>query len=303
VSGLLDVGDGNLVYWEEHGSGTPALMVHGGPGSGCGPHHLDLFDLDAYRVVLVDQRNCGRSRPHASDPATDLKANTTRHLVADFERVREHLGLDRWLVLGGSWGSTLALAYAETHPERVSGLVVFGVTTGRHSEFDWLFRGGVALFFPQQWERLVAHVGAVDDVPAAYYRLLNDPDPQVRRRASEEWCLWESATPHWPPRAGMSDRYADPDYAYAFARLVTHYIQSNAWLQDGELIRPDVLEGIPGAIVNGGFDFQAPVRNAWTLHRAWPRAELTISEASGHALNPSLTGAIRAATDRLSSAR
>ena len=179
------------------------------------------------------------------------------------------LARPRWLV-----GLDPALAYAEAHPERVTALVVFGVTTGRHSEFDWLFRGGLALFFPQQWHRLAAHVRGADDVPAAYYELLNDPDPQVRRRATEEWCLWESATPHWPPREGMSDRYADPDFAYAFARLVTHYVHANAWLEDGQLMRPDLLERIPGAIVNGRFDFQAPVGNAWALHRAWPRAEL-----------------------------
>ena len=200
MSGLLDVGDGNEVYWESHGEGAPALVVHGGPGSGCGPYYLEFFDMSRYRVVLVDQRNCGKSRPPASDPATDLSTNTTTHLVEDFERVREHLGIDRWLVLGGSWGSTLALAYAEKHPERVSALVVFGVTTGRHSESDWLFRGGVSLFFPHQWERLAAHVGNAADVPAAYHALLNDRDPEVRRRATEEWVRWESATPHWPPR-------------------------------------------------------------------------------------------------------
>ena len=143
-------------------------------------------------------------------------------------------------------------------------------------------------------------MAGADDVPAAYYRLLNDPDPDVRRRATEEWCLWESATPHWPPREGVSERYADPDFAYAFARLVTHYVQANAWLEDGELLRPDVLASFPGAIVNGRFDLQATLGNAWALHRAWPRAELTIVEASGHALNPSLTSAVRAATDRLS---
>ena len=301
MSGLLDVGDGNEVYWESYGEGRPALMVHGGPGSGCIPQHLELFDLDAYRVVLVDQRNSGKSLPRASDPATDLSANTTQHLVEDFERVREHLGIERWLVLGGSWGSTLALAYAEAYPERVTELVVFGVTTGRHSEFDWLFRGGLSLLFPQQWERLAAHVGGAGDVPGAYYELLNDPDPSVRRRATEEWCMWESATPHWPPREGMSDRYADPDFAYAFARLVTHYVRANAWLEDGELMRPDLLARFPGAIVNGRFDFQAPVGNAWALHRVWPRAELTVVGDSGHGMGPSMTEAVRAATDRFSS--
>ena len=300
MSGLLDVGDGHRIFWEAHGDGTPALVVHGGPGSGCGLYYLEFFDMSLFRVVLVDQRNCGKSRPHASDPATDLSANTTAHLVEDFERVREHLGIERWLVLGGSWGSTLALAYAEAHPERVSALVVFGVSTGRHSEFDWLFRGGVSLFFPQQWERLAAHVGDAPDVPAAYYTLLNDPDPAVRRAATEEWIRWESATPSWPPREGISDRYLDTDFAYSFARLVTHYVQANAWLEDGELLRPEILERFPGAIVNGRFDFQSPLGNAWALHRVWPRAELTVVDDAGHSMTPATIAAVRAATDRFS---
>jgi proline iminopeptidase len=300
VSGLLDVGDGHRIFWEAHGDGTPALVVHGGPGSGCGLYYLEFFDMSLFRVVLVDQRSCGKSRPHASDPATDLGANTTAHLVEDFERVREHLGIERWLVLGGSWGSTLALAYAEAHPERVSALVVFGVSTGRHSEFDWLFRGGVSLFFPQQWERLAAHVGDAPDVPAAYYTLLNDPDPAVRRAATEEWIRWESATPSWPPREGISDRFLDTDFAYSFARLVTHYVQANAWLEDGELLRPDILERFSGAIVNGRFDFQSPLGNAWALHRVWPRAELTVVDDAGHSMTPATIAAVRAATDRFS---
>src|SRR5215218_958448 len=155
-SGMLDVGDGNAVYWETCGNpdAKPAVVLHGGPGSGCFDFFRRFFDPDAYRIVLFDQRNCGRSTPHASEPSTDLTSNTTAHLVADIESLREHLGIERWLILGGSWGSTLALAYAEAHAARVSELILFGVTTGRHSEFDWSFRGGLALFFPEQWEQL-----------------------------------------------------------------------------------------------------------------------------------------------------
>src|SRR5919198_6266529 len=190
--GMLAVGDGNRLYWEACGDprGKPAVVLHGGPGSGCTAWHWRLFDPGAYRVVLFDQRNCGRSTPHASLPDADLSANTTHHLLADLERLREHLGIERWLVLGGSWGSTLALAHAERHPERVTEMVLFGVTTRRREEFDWTFRGGVAKLFPQQWDRLVAalpeqlHDG---DVPAAYNRLLEDGDPEVRSRAAEEW--------------------------------------------------------------------------------------------------------------------
>ena len=179
--GMLDVGDGNRLYWETCGNprGKAAVVLHGGPGSGCTPWHRRLFDPSAYRVVLFDQRNCGRSTPHASAPDTDLASNNTLNLIADIERIREHLHIDRWLVLGGSWGSMLALAYAERHPTRVTELILFGVTTGRRKEFDWLFRGGVAILFPEQWERLRDALPAAlrdGDIIEAYSRLLEDPD-------------------------------------------------------------------------------------------------------------------------------
>ena len=205
--GRLDVGDGNLVYWETCGNpdGKPAVVLHGGPGSGCSPWWRTLFDPSAYRIVLFDQRNSGRSTPHASEPDIDLTSNTTANLIADIEQLREHLDIDRWLVLGASWGSTLALAYAVTHPDRISEMVLFGVTTGRHSEMDWTFRGGNAVFFPEQWDRLLAGLPADQrngDVVAAYSRLLHDPNPAIRLKATEDWCLWESATPNWPPATG-----------------------------------------------------------------------------------------------------
>jgi proline iminopeptidase len=179
-------------------------------------------------------------------------------------------------------------------------MVLFGVTTGRHTEIDWLFRGGLARFFPEQWERLAAHAGG-EDVVEGYYRLLHDPDTEVRRRAAREWCLWESATPDWPPREGLAERYHDLDFAYAFARLVTHYMRTYAWLEDGQLLQgADALADIPGALVNGRFDFQAPIEHAWTLSRAWPRAELTIVDHVGHGASGPIGPAIRAATDRFS---
>ena len=212
--GMLAVGDGNLVYWETCGRplGKPAVVFHGGPGSGCSDWHRRLFDPAAWRIVLFDQRGCGRSAPHASDPATDLGSNTTWKLMEDVEALRRHLQIERWLVLGGSWGSTLALAYAEHHPDRVSELILFGVTTGRRAEFDWLFRGGVSVFFPEQWARLKAALPDADadaDVVEGYHRMLHDPDPEARRRAAREWCLWESATPDWPPATGLSPRFRD----------------------------------------------------------------------------------------------
>jgi proline iminopeptidase len=299
-SGLLEVGDGNVVYWELCGDphGKPAVAFHGGPGSGCSPWWRTLFDPSAYRIVLFDQRNCGRSRPHASDPGTDLAANMTPHLIADAELLREHLGIERWLVLGGSWGSTLGLAYAETHPERVTEIVLCAITTGRHSEFDWLFRGGLARFFPEQWERLVDGLPEGDDVVEAYHRLLNDPDPEVRQRAVDAWCLWESATPAWPPTDGLAERFRDPDYALAFARIVTHYVMHNAWLEDEILLRnADRLRDIPGTLVHGRFDFQAPLENAFALSRAWPQATLVVVDEAGHMPTGAVTRELARATD------
>ena len=259
---MLAVGDGNLVYWETCGNpcGKPAVVVHGGPGSGCTDWQRRLFDPAAYRVVLFDQRGCGRSTPHASALDTDLTSNTTWKLIDDMESLRGHLGIDRWLVLGGSWGSTLALAYAERFPDRVTEMILFGVTTGRHAEFDWLFRGGVAVFFPEQWERLraAAPLTAADrDVVDTYHRMLYDPDPTVRQRAALEWCLWESATPAWPPTEGLSSRFEDREFTLAFARLVTHYVRHNAWLDDGCLLRgAGALSDIPGD--TGEWPFRFP---------------------------------------------
>ncbi|MEX0681976.1 MAG: prolyl aminopeptidase [Dehalococcoidia bacterium] len=303
--GLLDLGDGNQLYWETCGNpaGKAAVVLHGGPGSGCTGWHRRLFDPEAYRIVLFDQRNCGRSTPHASAPDTDLATNNTANLIADIERLREHLGVERWLVLGGSWGCTLALAYAERYPDRVTEMVLFGVTAGRRAEIDWLFRGGVAMFFPEQWERLCAAVPVAErggDVVEAYSQLLSDPDPGVRERAAFEWCMWESATPAWPPAPGLAKRFTDPAFAMAFARIVTHYVRHDAWLEDGSLLRDaSALRDIPGVMVNGRFDFQSPIANAWELKRAWPGAELVIVDNAGHSAdNAAITEELVRATDR-----
>jgi proline iminopeptidase len=302
--GMLDVGDGDRIYWETCGNprGKPAVVLHGGPGSGCSPWFRRLFDPASYRVVLFDQRNCGRSTPHASEPDTDLGANNTANLIADIERLRQHLNIDRWLVLGGSWGSTLALAYAQTYPQRVAEIILFGVTTGQRKEFDWVFRGGLALFFPEQWEQLRAVLPVAErdgDIVEAYDRLLNRPDPMVRRRAAEAWCLWESATPAWPPRSGLAERFTNPAYALAFARIVTRYVRHNAWLEDGVLIRgAGALADIPGILVNGRFDFQAPIASAWELSSVWPRADLVLVDDAGHVPNADVTTELIRATER-----
>lgn len=308
--GFLEVGDANSIYWEICGNpgGKPAVVLHGGPGSGCVPWYRRLFNPNSYRIVLFDQRNCGRSTPHASALDTDLKNNTTAHLIADIEQLRQHLKIDRWMVFGGSWGSTLALAYAVSHPERVTDMILFGVTTGRHNEIDWLFRGGVSIFFPEQWDHLRMALPASErdgDILGAYYRQLNDSDLEVRQQAANAWCLWESATLSWPPSTQLSPRFKDPTYALAFARIVTHYTHHNLFLEDGILLRnADKLSDITGILVNGRFDFQAPIGNAWELKRVWPHAELVIVDNAGHAAdNSNLTNEYIRATDRFAAIR
>lgn len=288
--GMLDAGGSDRVYWETCGNprGKPAIALHGGPGSGCTPWHRRLFNPQAYRTVLFDQRGCGRSRPHASAPGTGLADNHTWSLVADIERIREHLGIERWLVFGGSWGSTLALAYAEKHPERVSEIVLWGVTTGRHCEFDWWFRGGASILFPDEWEQLrnaLPPENRDGDIVEAYHRMLNHPDPEVRRRAATAWCMWESASPERPADRALTGRFARPEFAMAYARLVTHYVAHNAWIEDGALLRDlDRIAHLRAIMVSGRFDFQAPLGWAWKLHRAWPGSQLVVVNDAGHVM-------------------
>ena len=286
--GMLDVGDGNLVYWETCGNpdGKPAVLVHGGPGQGSAPNMRRGFDPDRYRAVLFDQRGCGRSTPHASDPATDMSYNTTEHLLRDMELLREHLGIERWLVTGGSWGSTLGLAYAERHPERVTEIVLSAVTSGRRSESDWLYRGA-ARFFPGEWEQFRAGVPAADrdgDLIAAYARLMENPDPHVRERAALSWSAWEDAVLSLEPNAKpnpFSDR--PPAAMLAMVRICAHYAVHGAWLEEGALLRDaGRLAGIPGVLIHGRLDLSCPLDTAWELARAWPDAELVAPADSGH---------------------
>jgi proline iminopeptidase len=302
--GMLDVGDGNLVYWETCGNpdGKPALVVHGGPGSGCGTGSRRSFHPDRYRVVLYDQRGCGRSAPHASDPATDMSVNTTEHLLADMERLREHLGIERWLLFGGSWGSTLILAYAEGHPERVSEIVIPNVTTCRRTEIDWLYRG-VGRFFPEEWERFRAGVPEPDrdgDLLAAYARLMESPDADVRRRAAADWLDWEDAVISQEPQ-GTPKAYSDrpPAAQLAFVRICAHYFSHGAWLEEGALLRnAHRLAGIPGVLIHGRLDMGSPLVTAWELSRAWPDAELVVIDDSGHTGSETMNNEVLAAIDR-----
>ncbi|MFD8967335.1 prolyl aminopeptidase [Streptomyces sp. NPDC059568] len=301
--GTLDVGDGNLVHWEVCGNpqGKPALVVHGGPGSGRSPYARRYFDPERYRIVLFDQRNCGRSTPHASDPAADMRHNTTAHLIADMERLRSRLGVERWLLYGGSWGSTLILAYAERHPERVSEIVIAGVTTTRRSEINWLYQGAGRIF-PEAWDRFRAGVPESErdgDLVAAYARLTESPDPAVRERATADWCAWEDAVlsqePHGSP-APYTDR--PPADRLAFVRICAHYFAHGAWLAEGVLLREaGRLAGIPGALVHGRYDLAAPLGTAWELARAWPDARLVVVEDAGHKGSDTARREVRRALD------
>ena len=304
AEGMLDVGDGNRIHWSACGNpgGKPAAAVHGGPGSGAWTSSRGYFDPESYHVILFDQRNCGRSTPHASDPATDLTHNTTGHLIADMERLREHLGIERWLLFGGSWGSTLILAYAQRHPERVSEIVIAGVTTTRRREIDWLYNG-VGRFFPAELERFRAGAGEVDggtfDVLATYARLLADPDPAVRTEAARNWNTWEDAAislePHGKPSA-YSDRPSRD--LLAMTRICAHYFAHGAWLEEGVLLREaHRLQGIPGRLIHGRLDLSGPVETAWELAKVWPDAELVVIDDSGHTGSDAMRVAMRTALD------
>jgi proline iminopeptidase len=304
--GLLEVGDGNRIYWETCGNpeGKPALVVHGGPGSGCSVGSRRSLDPERFRTVLFDQRGCGRSLPHAADPATSLDHNTTEHLIADMERLREHLGIDRWLLFGGSWGSTLILAYAERHPERVSEIILIGVTMTRPEETDWLYRG-VGRLLPGPWEAFRDALPEQDrdgNLVAAYSRLLNSPDEHVRLKAAQDWCTWEDAViAH--ETLGRPGQYSDrpTDALVAFARITAHYFAHDAWLEDGRLLRDaHRLAGIPGTLIHGRLDLGSPLKTAWELARAWPDAELHVIQDSGHTGSPAMRRAIQEAVARYS---
>jgi proline iminopeptidase len=314
AAGMLDTGDGNSIYWETCGNpdGAPALIVHGGPGSGCTVGQRKSFDPERYRIILFDQRNCGRSTPHASDPAADMSLNTTDHLIADMERLREHLGVDKWLLRGGSWGVTLSLAYAQRWPERVSGMILVSVTSTRRLELDWLYRGA-GRFFPEAWARFRDFVGAdefglpteseppIENLLMRYSRLMEDPDPGVRARAASAWVTWEDAVISMEVNGAPGAYGARPyDAKLAFARICSHYFAHLGFLADGVLIREaGKLGRIPGVLIHGRNDIGGPAITAWELARAWPGAELVIIDDSGHTGSAAMQDALDAAGDRM----
>ena len=298
-SGFLDTGDGHRIYWERVGTkgAKPAVFLHGGPGGGCGPVHRRLFDPALYDVILFDQRGCGRSTPFAS-----LDNNTTWHLVADIERLREMAGFDKWLVFGGSWGSTLALAYAETHPDRVSELVLRGIYTLTKAELDWYYQFGVSEMFPDKWERFLKPIPEAErgDLMAAYRKRLVGEDKVAQIEAAKAWSGWEGETITLLPEPSTSDKFHEDQFALAFARIENHFFVHAGWLEEGQLLREaGRLSDIDGVIVHGRYDMPCPARIAWQLHKAWPRADFHLIEGAGHAFSePGILDQLIRATDR-----
>ncbi len=298
-TGFLDVGDGHTIYWERVGTkgGKPAVFLHGGPGGGVNPTQRRVFDPALYDVVLFDQRGCGRSTPHAS-----LEANTTWHLVADIEKLREKFGYDKWQVFGGSWGSTLALAYAETHPEHVSELIVRGIYLLTKRELDWYYQFGVSEMYPERWETFIAPIPEADrgQMMASYYRYLTGADEKKKLECAKAWSQWEGATIALVTDPARVDQFGEDHYAIAFARIETHFFVNAGWLDDGQLLRDAYkLEDIPGVIVHGRYDMPCPAKTAWDLSKAWPKADLHIIEAAGHAMTePGILDQLIRATDR-----
>ena len=297
-SGLLDVGDGHQVYWELCGnpSGKPALFLHGGPGGGCSPEHRRLFNPEKYCVLLFDQRGCGRSTPHAC-----LDANTTWHLVSDIEKLRAQTGAGKWLVFGGSWGSTLALAYAQTYPDRVSELVLRGIFTARLEELRWYYQEGASWVFPDEWEHFLAPIPHSErrDLIGAYHRRLTGTDRNAQLEAAVAWSRWEGRTVTLEPDASADEVHGDPHYALAFSRIENHYFVNNGFLDDQQLLRgAGKLLAIPGIIVQGRYDMVCPVKTAWELHQAWPQARYQIVNNAGHSFRePGILDALIRATD------
>ena len=299
-SGMLDVRDGHNIYWERCGrrGAKPVVFLHGGPGAGAGPAHRRQFDPARYDILLFDQRGCGRSTPHAS-----LDANTTWHLVEDIERLRHMIGVKKWMVFGGSWGSTLSLAYAQTYPERVTELILRGIFLFDQYELDWLYKdGGAAALYPDKWEAFLAPVAAEkrSDLVAAYHELLTGSDPHLQLQAAKAWSTWEGETVTLLPNRGVIEDFSQPDKAIAIARIENHYMINKGWLQEGQLLRgAEKLRGIPGVIVQGRHDCCTPPKAAWALHRAWPEAELNIVADGGHLFSePGVLDGLIRATDR-----
>ena len=298
--GFLDTGEGHQVYWELCGNpqGQPLIFLHGGPGAGCSPQHRQLFDPERYHILLFDQRGCGRSKPTAS-----LENNTTPQLISDMERLRaEILQVDQYVVFGGSWGSTLALAYAQAHPNRVKGLILRGIFTLRKEEVQWFYQSGASFIFPDEWEKYLAPIPAAehDDLVSAYHRRLTGNDEDEQLRCAYAWAQWESNTISLLPTAATALTLADRDAVLSFARIENHYFKHAGFMEEGQLLRDaHRLADIPTIIIQGRYDCCTPAKTAWELSKAMPHAAFHLIPDAGHAFNePGILAALLDATDK-----
>lgn len=295
----LQVSPVHELYVEECGKaeGVPVVFLHGGPGGSCEPAHRRYFDPERYRIILFDQRGCGKSRPHAS-----LEQNTTQDLIADLEKLRQELGIEKWVVFGGSWGSTLSLAYAETHPEKVLGLVLRGIFLCRQQDIDWFYQGGTARLFPDAWQDFIAPIpeNERDDMVRAYYSRLTGENELERMSAAKAWSIWEGSTATLEPNNSVIDYFSDPHIALSIARIECHYFTHNSFFEDDQLLKnADKLKNIPGFIVHGRYDVICPVDQAFELHEKWPNSQLKVISNAGHAVSEE--GIARALVDSTNS--
>ncbi|MBK2111871.1 MULTISPECIES: prolyl aminopeptidase [Francisella] len=296
---FLKVSDIHTIYFEECGNpnGKPALFIHGGPGGGIQPSYRQYFNPDKYRVILVDQRGCGKSTPFA-----ELKENTTQDLIEDFEKIRKKLNIDKWMVFGGSWGSTLGLAYAQAYPEVVTELVLRGIFLGREKELSWLYQHGASMVFPDMWEKYIEPIPVEQrkDFISAYYSILTGDDEELKQKAAIAWSVWEASTSKLFVDKKSIDRYGEDKFSLAFARIECHYFKNKLFIEEAQLLKEaDKIKDIPGVIVQGRYDMVCPAVSAWDLHKVWPIAELNIVADAGHSISePGILEALVRATDK-----
>ncbi|AEE27101.1 prolyl aminopeptidase [Francisella hispaniensis] len=296
---FLKVSDIHTIYFEECGNpnGKPAVFIHGGPGGGIQPSYRQYFNPDKYRVILVDQRGCGKSTPFA-----ELKENTTQDLIEDFEKIRKKLNIDKWMLFGGSWGSTLGLAYAQAYPEVVTELVLRGIFLGREKELSWLYQHGASMVFPDMWEKYIEPIPVEQrkDFISAYHSILTGDDEKLKQQAAIAWSVWEASTSKLFIDKKSIDRYAEDKFSLAFARIECHYFKNKLFIQEAQLLEEAYkIKDIPGVIVQGRYDMVCPAVSAWDLHKVWPKAELDIIADAGHSISePGILEALVRATDK-----
>ncbi|MBY7734430.1 prolyl aminopeptidase [Francisella philomiragia] len=296
---FLKVSDIHTIYFEECGNpnGKPALFIHGGPGGGIQPSYRQYFNPDKYRVILVDQRGCGKSTPFA-----ELRENTTQNLIEDFEKIRKKLNIDKWMIFGGSWGSTLGLAYAQAYPEVVTELVLRGIFLGREKELSWLYQHGASMVFPDMWEKYIEPIPVEQrkDFISAYHSILTGDDEKLKQQAAVAWSVWEASTSKLFVDKKSIDRYGEDKFSLAFARIECHYFKNKLFIEEAQLLNEAYkIKDVPGVIVQGRYDMVCPAVSAWDLHKAWPKAELDIIADAGHSISePGILEALVRATDK-----